>query len=336
MQQLSTNDQILVYVERGAQSIDTASVNLLAKAKDLAVRMSCKLIAVTLGEDGHEPGIAALAQKGVDGILAVEHAEAGKHNVELFSSLLAEVVRAEHPRIFLVPHTVMGVEVACLVAGKLGIAPATNLIDIEPQDGSVIVTRPMFGGTRHVKVLIGAGSPIIGTLQSRTWTAQPVEGREPAVTRCRPSAASDLLARIKMLSTIEPSRGGVDLTKAQIIVSIGRGIGAKTNIPLYRDLADLLGGVLACSRPIADLSWLPSEHLVGISGSTVRPKVYLACGISGAYQHLAAMQDAQTIIAINSDPTAPIFEVAHYGIVMDLNQVVPCLLEIAKASPLKG
>jgi len=328
----NVRDQILVYVEPGRESIDSSSLSLLTKARDLATKMSRKLVVVVLGRPSDDAAFALLRQKGVDEVLVVEHALLGQTNLDLYSNVLADIAREEQPRVLLLPHTVVGVEVASLVAGRIGIPPVTNCIDIEPVGDSVRVTRPMFGGTRHAVLVIEAGHPIVGTLQSRRWPAADVEAREPVVTRYDPSAAGELVTRIKVLSTIQPPKGGIDLTKAEIIVSVGRGIGSKSNIGLYQQLAEALGGTLACSRPVADLGWLPEEHLVGMSGTTVKPKVYLACGISGAYQHIVAMQDSQAIIAINNDPAAPIFEVAHAGVVADLNQIVPALLEAARAS----
>ncbi len=331
MQQVSIKGQILAYVEHSGASVDGASLNLLVKVRALANSMSAKVIAVVVGQPGHDVGLDALAQNGVDGLLVVEHPDLAQYNPELFSKIMADIVRDEQPRMFLAPHTVIAMEIASSVAGRLGIPPITNCLDIEMADGKLLVTRPMFGGTRHVRTTV-EGSPIIGTLRSKVWPSSQLQAGGPAIRRYDPSTVGDLLTRIKVLSTIEPDKGDLGLNTAELIVSIGRGIGTKANIPMYRELAEALGGVLGCSRPLVDLSWLPKEHQVGISGNTVKPKVYLACGISGAYQHIAGMQESQTIIAVNNDPTAPIFEVAQYGAVADLSQVAPRLLELAKAT----
>lgn len=325
--------QVFVFIERKGQSIDSGSLNLLPKARDLAGKISGKTVAVTLSPLS-DVEVSALAREGVNEVIAAESPSLAEYNPELYSNVLTELIRRESPAMFLAAHTVIGVEVVASVAGKLGVLLLTNCIDmdIEPASGGVLVTRPMFGGSKHVKMTVPASVAIVGTLQSRSWEIQACEAPKPVVRQYDPSLTGELLSRVKVLSTLRPSKGGLDLTKADIIVSIGRGIGSKNEIPMYRELADALGGVLACSRPLTDQGWLPPEHLVGMSGSTVKPKVYLACGISGAYQHIMAMQDTQAIIAINKDPSAPIFEVAHYGAVADLNKVIPSLLKLAKES----
>lgn len=332
----NVRDQVLAYVEPGRESLDSSSLSLLTKARDLATKMSRRLVVVVVGRLNDDAALAVLGQKGVDEVLVVEHPDLEQTNLDLYSSVLADIAREERPRVFLLPHTVVGIELVSLVAGRVVIPPVTNCVDIEPVEDAVRVTRPMFGGTRHATLMISEGYPVVATLQSRRWPGVGSEAREPGVTRYDPATVGGLLTRIKVLSTIQPPKGGIDLTKAEIIVSVGRGIGSKANLGLYQQLAEALGGVLACSRPVADLGWLPEEHLVGMSGTTVKPKVYLACGISGAYQHIVAMQESQAIIAINNDPSAPIFEVAHAGVVADLNQIVPALLEAAKASGLDG
>ncbi|MFQ5343067.1 MAG: electron transfer flavoprotein subunit alpha/FixB family protein [Anaerolineae bacterium] len=333
MQRGSVQDHLLVWVERKGHSIDSASLALLTSAGELAARMSCRLVAVVLGQPSEDRFIPILEQRGVDEILLVENPALADHNAELFSKILADLVRAESPKMLLMPHTVAGIELSGSVAGKLSFPLLTNCINIEPSTGSLAVTRPMFGGTRHVRLVVGHSTPIVATLRGNNTQNQPLPSEGARIRRYDPSSAGELLSRIRLLSTVQPPRGGVDITKADIVVSIGRGIGSKANILLYQQLADALGGVVACSRPLVDKGWLPPEHLVGISGSTVKPKVYLACGISGAVQHIVAMHESQGIIAINTDPAAPIFEIAQVGAVADLNQVIPVLLELAKLGP---
>ncbi|MCH7544687.1 MAG: transposase [Proteobacteria bacterium] len=220
-------------------------------------------------------------------------------------------------------------ELAPAIAVGLGVTAMTNCVDVGIEDGAVVVTRPFFDGTQHAKIVLeGKGPPLVALQAGATPTVE-LGAREVAV---RPVAVdlSAVPARGQVLEVIEEAPGDVDITKAEIIVAVGRGIGGKEKIAVIEELTQALGGLMACSRPLVDLGWLGRERQVGASGKSVAPKVYLACGISGASQHLSGMSESRLIVAINKDPNAPIFQVAHYGVVGDLLEIVPALTAEAR------
>jgi electron transfer flavoprotein alpha subunit len=197
------------------------------------------------------------------------------------------------------------------------------------ENGAVIVARPVFDSTQHAHVALAEGESAVIALQKGSF--QPIEpsSRAAALERVSIDVAA-IPARSRVTAVTDEPAGDIDITKADIVVSVGRGIGTQDKIPIIAELADALGGVLACSRPVVDVGWLPRERQVGASGRTVTPKVYIACGISGAIQHLTGMRDAHRIIAINKDPDAPIFGVAHVGVVGDLFEIIPALTKAAR------
>jgi electron transfer flavoprotein alpha subunit len=205
----------------------------------------------------------------------------------------------------------------------------TNCVSIAARDGTVTVARPVFDSTQHAQVALDENASAVIALQKGCCAPMEPSSHEAAVENI-PVDVQNIPARSKLLAVSDEPAGDVDITKADIVVSVGRGIGTEEKIPLIAELADALGGVLACSRPVVDVGWLPRERQVGASGRTVTPKVYIACGISGAIQHLTGMRDAHRIIAINKDPGAPIFGVAHIGVVGDLFEIVPALTKAAR------
>jgi electron transfer flavoprotein alpha subunit len=207
----------------------------------------------------------------------------------------------------------------------------SNCSDLQLVDGEVRVIRPMFGGTYETRVEVCGHPPYVISFQKGVLPSREQSSKSASVVPV-PVEIDMAVLRSKILGVVEAAPGEVDITKAGILVSIGRGIGDRSKIPMAKDLAEALGGALSCSRPVADMGWLPFEYQVGISAKTVAPKVYIACGISGASQHVAAMRDSGLIIAINKDPNAPIFGVAHYGVIGNLFDIVPAFIEAAQTS----
>jgi electron transfer flavoprotein alpha subunit len=225
-------------------------------------------------------------------------------------------------------------ELAPAVASKLGVNALTNCVNVEVRDGAVTVTRPLFDGTMHAEIALEENGTTVIALQKGSAIAATPSAKQPVVY----SLVMDLKSipsRSRVLEITEEPQGEVDLSKAELIVAVGRGIGDKDKIHLTAELAEALGGALACSRPVVDVGWMPRERQVGASGKSVAPKVYVACGISGAIQHLTGMRDSQRIIAINKDPNAPIFHVAHTGVVGDLFEIIPALTKAAREAPIR-
>jgi electron transfer flavoprotein alpha subunit len=236
-----------------------------------------------------------------------------------------------NPSIVLFPHTYQVRDFAPKLATRFDKVLVSDTVGFRMDAGSPIFVRQLFQGKLNADVKLGAGEPHFVSIQAGAFRADQVEAGASQVEQFAPELTADKI-RAKPLDPFRESARAVDLTSAEIIVSVGRGIKEKDNIPIVEELAKALGAELAASRPICDNGWLPMERQVGSSGQTVSPKMYLAVGISGAIQHLVGMKGAKTIVAINKDANAPIFEVADYGIVGDLFEVVPALVaEVKKA-----
>lgn len=230
------------------------------------------------------------------------------------------------PEIIISGHTPWGMDLMPALAARLSAALASDVtaVGYEP-DGSLTAIRPVYGG-KLAATLSLAPAPV-RALTLRPGSVEPLEaGQAGPIIALDAGQAPASLAR-RFLELV-PASGGVDLTKAKIIVSVGRGIEGPENMDIIEELADALGAEIGCSRPVADLGWLTKDRQVGVSGQTVKPKVYLALGISGAFQHQAGMSGAETIIAVNRDAEAPIFDIAHYGLVGDLFDLVPALTDV--------
>jgi len=212
-------------------------------------------------------------------------------------------------------------ELAPAIAASLGVPAVTNCVNVELLDGSLVVTRPLFDGTMHAKVLLDGSDPVVVAIQKGITPPMQVSAKVASVQPFKVDI-QNVSSRSRVLEIAEEPVTEVDISKADIVVAVGRGIGAKEKIPIMEELATALGGVMACSRPLVDVGWLPRERQVGASGKSVAPKVYIACGISGASQHLSGMSESRRIIAINEGPEAPIVQVAHYGVGSVLFEVV--------------
>ena len=226
----------------------------------------------------------------------------------------------------------LGRDLGPRVAGRLktGLTADCTSLDIDEASGKVAWTRPAFGGNLMAMILCPDNRPQLGTDRPGVVKKPAlVEGREGTITREDIHVAADQI-RTKLIERIEEVAEAVNLEEAEIIVSGGRGVGSAENFKILQDLADVIGGTVSCSRAVVDNGWLPKELQVGQTGKTVRPNVYFAIGISGAIQHTAGMEESDIIVAINKDETAPIFDVADYGIVGDLNKIVPKLTEELK------
>ena len=317
---------ILVIVEHHDNEVDTLSLQLLNKARHLAEPLGARVLALVLGS-GIDTVVDRVSEMGADSAMVADYPELSPYNPEIYCRLLTEMIRASDPALVLLGHTFLGMEVAPAVSTRLGIRLASNCTDIElSDDGLPVVARPVYGGTKHVKIM--GDLPLMISVQKGGLVGETRFSQKASLIPFRTEIDVGSL-RTRITSVLKPSVGEVDISKANVIVGVGRGIGQPANIDMARKLASALGGVIAATRPVIDQGWLPPEYLVGLSGAMVSPRVYIACGISGAAQHLAGMGDAQMIIAINKDLNAPIFNVAHYAVVGDLFQIVPALIESA-------
>ena len=315
---------ILVLVEHRDNEVESITWQLLNKGRQLADQLGVELGALILG---HDIGTIAdsIDGRGVDKVITADSPELTPYNPEIFTKVLADFVRDANPMLILLGYTFLGMEIGPAMATRLGIPLVSNCIDIELSPERLpTITRPMYGETVHVRM---EGSlPLIVSVQKGMTSSKVPSTGQAKLNPIDVIVNRDSL-RTRVVDIIRPNVGEVDFKKADVIVAVGRGIGQATNIELARKLAKALGGVIAGSRPVIDMGWLPPEYQIGLSGHTVSPKVYIACGISGAAQHVAGMVDSQMIIAINRDPNAPIFNAAHYAVVGDLFEVVPALID---------
>jgi electron transfer flavoprotein alpha subunit len=258
-----------------------------------------------------------LGREGVDEIIHVT-AEADEFENDVYQAALEALIEDRRPDVVLLGFTVNAMGYGPAVAAKLGLGFASDVFALAREDAGLVVQRAFYGSKVHAELEFPQKETVLLLLRPTTWA--PAEGSgTPTTTEF---AAPAVESRARHSEFVEVARGDVDITTSDFLLSVGRGIGEKENLPTFEELADKMGATLSVSRPIVDAGWMPNSRQVGQSGKTVKPKVYLALGISGAVQHLAGMKTSGTIIAVNTDPEAAIFNVAHYGAVADLFEVV--------------
>jgi electron transfer flavoprotein alpha subunit len=316
---------VLVVLEQQGGKWHRMSWETLAAAQQFGAALGEPVEAAVAGS-----GIGALAAeaatKKVAKVYAVEHDLLKDYTADGYTAAIEALIRQTNPKIVLFPHTYQVRDFAPKLATRFDRVLISDVIATRFEAGAPVFVRLLFQGKLNGDVHVTGGGPFFASLQAGAWRADSLEAGSAPVETFSPSLDSTKI-RQKPEAPFRESARAVDLTAAEIIVSVGRGIKEKENIPVVEELAKALGAELAASRPICDAGWLPMERQVGSSGQTVAPKVYIAVGISGAIQHLVGMKGAKTIVAINKDANAPIFEVADYGIVGDLFEVVPALVE---------
>jgi electron transfer flavoprotein alpha subunit len=319
---------ILAVMEQRGGVWNRMSFETLAAAQHLAKELNSTASAAVLG-DGVEGLAAELAAKQLEKVYAVEHPLLKDYTPDAYTLALRQLIEHAKPSVLLFPHSYQVRDFLPKLAASLGKVAVSDVISHRIENGHVVLVRQLFQGKINVDVRFAGDMPHFASLQAGAYRAdQIVEGSAPVEKFAPQIQAADI--RTKPLELFRESQRAVDLSAAGIIVSVGRGIKEADNIPLVQKLADALGAELAASRPICDAGWLPMERQVGSSGQTVAPKMYMAIGISGAIQHLVGMKGSRIVVAINKDSNAPIFEVADYGIVGDLFQIVPELTEAVK------
>jgi electron transfer flavoprotein alpha subunit len=315
--------ELFVLAEHRQGQMRDTTYELLTKAREIAEKTGAELTAVLLGKNvkEHAKALSEYAKK----VLLVEDAKLENFNSDAYQKVLLTLIKEHKPRLTMMGHTSYGVELAPRLAVSLNLPLATDCIDLAFEDDSFVVTRQMYGGKVNVKAKLRKSESYMVTVRQAAFTAQkptsPANGQIIEV----PSPLTEEITTKRFIQYVLPPPGGVDITAAEKLVGIGRGIKDQANVPVVEDLAKTLGAVLACSRPIVDKGWLPVDRQVGSSGKTVKPKLYIALGISGAFQHVLGMKNSDLIIAINKDPKAPIFSFSDYGVVEDMFKIVPVL-----------
>lgn len=323
-------DIILVIVEQREGKLNRVSWETLTAAQAIAAQTGWALEAAVAGSNIN--GIAAeVAGKKLSKVYAVESAKLEPYTPDAFAHALKQFISARQPRLVLMPHTYQVRDFAPKLATALGRVLISDCIGYKHEGGRLLFTRQMFQGKFAADVSFSSESPWFVTFQNGAFRGDKVEaGASAAPLETVQADIPEGVIRTKPHETFKEAKQAVDLTQAEIIVAVGRGIKEQKNIELAKQLADALGGEIAASRPICDAGWLPMDRQIGSSGQTVAPKLYLALGISGAIQHIVGMKGSRTIVAVNKDAEAPIFEIADYAAVGNLFEIVPPLIEEVK------
>jgi len=316
--------EIFVLAEHRQNELRDVTFEMLTKGRAISQKINADLTAVLLGHDVKEfaKRLADHAKK----VLIIDDTRLENFNAETYQKVLSHLISERKPSLMLMGHTAFGVDLAPSLATELNIPLATDCIDLNFEGEKLSVVRQVYGGKVNVEATLRKSESYIVTLRPATFEAEEVKGVGGEIVEV-PSPLSEDITYKRFVEYVQPPAGEVDITAADIIVAIGRGIKDADNVPIVEKLAETIGGVLACSRPIVDKDWLPADRQVGTSGKTVKPKLYVAVGISGAFQHISGMKNSDLIIAINKDAKAPIFRVADYGIVEDLFKIVPALTD---------
>jgi len=322
---------ILIFAEHRAGAFGKTTFEAIAAGQQLGAALGQPVTAVVLGADA---GLAQeIAAYKLDKVVSAEHAQLAEYTPDAYADALEQAVKAVGPQFVVMPHTYLVRDCAPKLAARFGRDVISDCVRAVVTDGAVTFARRIFLGKLDADVVPAGEPPVFATFQSGAYRAeQAAKGESAAAVESMPVEIGAV--RMKPEPPFQEVKQAVDLTKADVIVAVGRGIKSQENLALAQRLADALGAELAASRPICDAGWLPIDRQIGSSGQTVAPKLYVALGISGAIQHLVGMKNAGTIVAVNKDPEAPIFDIADYGIVGDLFEVVPVLAEEIKK--LKG
>ena len=329
---------VYVFAQQVDNELSGIAFELLGKAKELAADLSTDVTAVLIGSG--VKGLAdQLAEYGADKVIVVDDPELKEYRTEPYAHALASVINEYKPEIVLVGATAIGPRVSARVATgltadctvlEIGDFPINPVPNQEQKHNQLLMTRPAFGGNTIATIACPDNRPQMATVRPGVMQKiDPIAGAKAEVIEYNPGFTPNN-KYVEILDVVKELSDTVDIMDAKILVSGGRGVGSAENFKILQDLADVIGGTVSCSRAVVDNGWLPKELQVGQTGKTVRPNVYFAIGISGAIQHTAGMEESDIIVAINKDETAPIFDVADYGIVGDLNKIVPKLTEELK------
>jgi len=321
--------KILLISEQRENKWNGTSFETLAAAQQIAQQTQSTVTGLVIGK-GVAPLAGELAAYRLDEVLLVEHDLLEKYTPDGFSVALKQVIESAKPDLVLLPHTYQVRDFAPKLAASLNKGMIGDCTGYRYENGKLIFVRQMFQGRTAADVVFTGDAPWIATFQAGAFRADLAAKHSSGKAPVKPVSVElkPEEIRTKPLDLFREARQAVDLTQAPVLVSVGRGIKGPENLPMAEKLAKLLGGEVAGSRPVCDEGWLPMDRQVGSSGQTVAPKLYLALGISGAIQHVVGMKGARTVAAINKDQNAPIFEIADYGVVGDLFEIVPALIDL--------
>lgn len=342
MNNLEAYKGVFVFAQQVDNVISNIAFELIGKGKELAKDLGVEVTAVLVGSD--VKGLAdQLAEYGADKVIVVDDPELKEYRTEPYTHAIASVIEEFKPEIFLIGATAIGRDLGPRVCARIhtGLTADCTKLDIgdfpmnpvpgrETKHNQLLMTRPAFGGNTIATIACPDFRPQMATVRPGVMQKAPKEaGKKAVVTEFNPGFTKNN-KYVDILEVVKAVSNTVDIMDAKILVSGGRGVGSPENFKILDDLAEAIGGTVSCSRAVVDAGWKPKDLQVGQTGKTVRPNVYFAIGISGAIQHLAGMEESDIIVAINKDESAPIFDVADYGVVGDLNKIVPMLTEKIK------
>ena len=342
MNNLEAYKGVFVFAQQVDNVISNIAFELIGKGKELAKDLGVEVTAVLVGSD--VKGLAdQLAEYGADKVIVVDDPELKEYRTEPYTHAIASVIEEFKPEIFLIGATAIGCDLGPRVCARIhtGLTADCTKLDIgdfpmnpvpgrETKHNQLLMTRPAFGGNTIATIACPDFRPQMATVRPGVMQKAPKEaGKKAVVTEFNPGFTKNN-KYVDILEVVKAVSNTVDIMDAKILVSGGRGVGSPENFKILDDLAEAIGGTVSCSRAVVDAGWKPKDLQVGQTGKTVRPNVYFAIGISGAIQHLAGMEESDIIVAINKDESAPIFDVADYGVVGDLNKIVPMLTEKIK------
>ncbi len=342
MNNLEAYKGVFVFAQQVDNVISNIAYELIGKGKELAKDLGVEVTTVLVGSD--VKGLAdQLAEYGADKVIVVDDPELKEYRTEPYTHAIASVIKEFKPEIFLIGATAIGRDLGPRVCARIhtGLTADCTKLDIgdfpmnpvpgrETKHNQLLMTRPAFGGNTIATIACPDFRPQMATVRPGVMQKAPKEaGKKAVVTEFNPGFTKNN-KYVDILEVVKAVSNTVDIMDAKILVSGGRGVGSPENFKILDDLAEAIGGTVSCSRAVVDAGWKPKDLQVGQTGKTVRPNVYFAIGISGAIQHLAGMEESDIIVAINKDESAPIFDVADYGVVGDLNKIVPMLTEKIK------
>ena len=345
MQNLEEYKGVFVFAQQLDNEVSGIAYELLGKARDLAAPLGAQVTAVLIGS-GVEDQCDKLAEYGADRVILVDDPELKEYRTEPYAHALASVINEFKPEIVLVGATAIGRDLGPTVSARVatGLTAECTVLEIgdfplqaipgkeaEQKHNQLLMTRPAFGGNTIATIACPNNRPQMATVRPGVMQKiEPIKGAKAEVVKYNPGFTPNN-RYVSIKEVVKAVNDVADIMDAKILVSGGRGVGSAENFKILEDLAAVLGGTVSCSRAVVDSGWKPKELQVGQTGKTVRPNVYFAIGISGAIQHVAGMEESDIIVAINKDEDAPIFDVADYGVVGDLNKIVPQLTEAIKA-----
>ncbi|HEX8141695.1 MAG TPA: electron transfer flavoprotein subunit alpha/FixB family protein [Pyrinomonadaceae bacterium] len=315
---------ILVFAEHRAGVFNKTSFEAIAAAQSLGAELGQSVTGVVLGA-GMSELAGEVAGYDLSKVVYADNEKLAEYTPDGYTDAMERVIRELDPQYVIMPHTYLVRDYAPKLAARFGKGLISDCIRAQVSDAKVTFSRRIFLGKIDADIVSDGEPPVFATFQSGSYRSDQAKKGSGATVETLQVEVGDV--RMKPEPAFQEVKQAVDLTKADVIVAVGRGIKSKENIALAEKLAEVLGGDIAASRPICDAEWLPIDRQIGSSGQTVAPKLYIALGISGAIQHLVGMKNSSTIVAVNKDPEAPIFDIADYGIVGDLFEVIPVLTE---------